>query len=656
MKKKLSFILCIISLMLFVSISPAYATNSNSKGTAWVLSDTNVPTPMQIYSNTYVDPSVTNSTFSGSADIFSLCNNVSINGTYTNVPASSSLATATVYERRYTDYATVSDSLGIGTYVGSKVEYYIHDILNGPTYDLTGVGMVRSDWEISITSGTPATYRGTTYYYYKNNVFFGGYVEGDITGGVFYVNASTPTRNIIITKVNGTPFTGNLTMVFDPSQQKIELNEYTAGGIGIHSNVGIYYQGNVTATTTYSGSCLSTPRTSNHQGLGFYIPPDTTNSIPYNVGLSLVNWQSTTTTDTGTHISYNYKTLDNTDVIPRIIGLSQTGAQDILSFHGFTLGSVTPEFSSTYPAGAIIRQNLKAGAVMTLGTPVNIVVSNAISVPNVVGMTQTNATSAITGAGLSLGAVTPTNNPAPAGQVISQTPTTGTLTAPGSTVALTVSLGPASTSTTTYTLSTSVSSGNGTISPATGTYNQGTVVTLTATPDSGYQVKAWHGTNNDASTALTNSVTMSANRSVTVDFTVTINPETTYTLTVSIPNGHGTVTPMSGTYNQGTPVSLSATPESGYKLKFWQGTDNDGSTSSSNTVTMNANRTVTVEFEPVSSDAEENDDDKKDDKKTGCFITTSSSDPFSHSGILILSLFCIVSICIPKIRKGVLGA
>ena len=64
--------------------------------------------------------------------------------------------------------------------------------------------------------------------------------------------------------------------------------------------------------------------------------------------------------------------------------------------------------------------------------------------PNVVGLAQAAAQTAITGAGLTVGAVTTANSATvPAGQVISQTPASGSSAAPGSAVALVVSLGPA---------------------------------------------------------------------------------------------------------------------------------------------------------------------------------------------------------------------
>jgi len=66
-----------------------------------------------------------------------------------------------------------------------------------------------------------------------------------------------------------------------------------------------------------------------------------------------------------------------------------------------------------------------------------------VSVPNVVGDTQAAATTAITGAKLTVGAVTQASNATVAkGNVISETPAAGTSAASGSAVALVVSSGP----------------------------------------------------------------------------------------------------------------------------------------------------------------------------------------------------------------------
>src|SRR5439155_2784008 len=67
-----------------------------------------------------------------------------------------------------------------------------------------------------------------------------------------------------------------------------------------------------------------------------------------------------------------------------------------------------------------------------------------VAVPNVVGQTQAAATSAITGAGLTVGTVTMQSSTTVAsGTVISESPTAGTRVASGSAVSLVVSSGPA---------------------------------------------------------------------------------------------------------------------------------------------------------------------------------------------------------------------
>jgi hypothetical protein len=81
------------------------------------------------------------------------------------------------------------------------------------------------------------------------------------------------------------------------------------------------------------------------------------------------------------------------------------------------------------------------------GSAVNLVVSSGVgqvAVPNVVGLTQAAATTAITGAGLVLGTVTnASSNTVPAGSVISESPVAGTQVNAGSAVNLVISTSPA---------------------------------------------------------------------------------------------------------------------------------------------------------------------------------------------------------------------
>jgi hypothetical protein len=128
-------------------------------------------------------------------------------------------------------------------------------------------------------------------------------------------------------------------------------------------------------------------------------------------------------------------------------------------------------------------------------------------------------------------------------------------------------------------------------SPNLAEYETGTVVTLTATPASGYEFTRWEG---DASgTANPTSVTMDAGKSVNAVFTATVR----YTLTVvASPTSGGTIarSPDEAQYDPGTVVTLTATPALGFAFSRWDG----GLTGTTNpaTVAMSADRTVTAIF------------------------------------------------------------
>jgi hypothetical protein len=148
------------------------------------------------------------------------------------------------------------------------------------------------------------------------------------------------------------------------------------------------------------------------------------------------------------------------------------------------------------------------------------------------------------------------------------------------------------------TLPASVANGSLVASPTepAGGYTAHTVVSLTATPHVGYSLDHWTGTDNPASTSLTNQVTMNANETVGVAFKVG-GPFHLF-LPASVPNGTLTPSPTEpdGGYTNGTVVNLTATPTSGYGLDHWTGTDNPGSTSLTNQATMNSDKAAGVTF------------------------------------------------------------
>ena len=121
------------------------------------------------------------------------------------------------------------------------------------------------------------------------------------------------------------------------------------------------------------------------------------------------------------------------------------------------------------------------------------------------------------------------------------------------------------------------------------TYTYGSVVTLTAIPNSGWNFAGW---SDDASGSdLTTMVTITGDRVVTATFT------DQYVLTVNVV-GHGLVakSPNQITYAYNTVVTLTATPDIGWSFAAWSG-DASGSVSTT-TVTMNGNKIVTATFTP----------------------------------------------------------
>ncbi|MGB2800393.1 MAG: hypothetical protein WBC82_11205 [Dehalococcoidia bacterium] len=70
----------------------------------------------------------------------------------------------------------------------------------------------------------------------------------------------------------------------------------------------------------------------------------------------------------------------------------------------------------------------------------------------------------------------------------------------------------------------------------------------------------------------------------------------TYSLYTSV-DGSGRVSPASGAFSSGEVVTLTAAPNNGWKFNYWSG-DASG-TSSTVTITMTSNRSVTAHFVPV---------------------------------------------------------
>lgn len=133
----------------------------------------------------------------------------------------------------------------------------------------------------------------------------------------------------------------------------------------------------------------------------------------------------------------------------------------------------------------------------------------------------------------------------------------------------------------------------------------GSTYPITATPETGYSFSTW--TANPAANATFGSAT-TANTTVTVkngSVTVTASAtENLYAITVqSSNNSHGTVTKSADKAGITTSITITATPESGYRFVNWT-TATDGitianATDASTTVTATAAGTITANFEEI---------------------------------------------------------
>ncbi len=119
--------------------------------------------------------------------------------------------------------------------------------------------------------------------------------------------------------------------------------------------------------------------------------------------------------------------------------MSLANAGTNLGNFALLVGATTQAASATVAAG-VISQNPAAGSSIAAGASdsVNLVISSGpqVTIPNVVGQSQANAASAITGAGLTVGTLTQqTSGTVSSGNVISQSPAAGTQANAGAAVA-----------------------------------------------------------------------------------------------------------------------------------------------------------------------------------------------------------------------------
>lgn len=133
-----------------------------------------------------------------------------------------------------------------------------------------------------------------------------------------------------------------------------------------------------------------------------------------------------------------------------------------------------------------------------------------------------------------------------------------------------------------YSITVSAGTG-GTVNDASGIYNAGDLIELTATPMEGYEFVQW----SDGVSTNPRTLTVTGNKSLTAIFRIR-------TISISVTAGPGgTVNgTVSGFYNYGTSVSFSAVPAAHYRFTGWS----DGNTDIERSITLVKDTVITASF------------------------------------------------------------
>jgi serine/threonine-protein kinase len=144
--------------------------------------------------------------------------------------------------------------------------------------------------------------------------------------------------------------------------------------------------------------------------------------------------------------------------VPGVEGMTQAAASAAITSAGLALGHVAQIYSASGPSGTVVDQAPNAGTTAPAGSQIAITISrgpapsassSATAVPNVTGKSQSQAVAALQSAGFAVVVDQVPSATVPAGNVSDQTPQSGLLAQPGTTVTIVISTGPSTTSPTT---------------------------------------------------------------------------------------------------------------------------------------------------------------------------------------------------------------
>ncbi len=139
--------------------------------------------------------------------------------------------------------------------------------------------------------------------------------------------------------------------------------------------------------------------------------------------------------------------MNRTTAVPDVINMTQPDAQAAIIAAGFKVGTVeSTQTAEASDVGKVVAESPAPGTQAKVGSNINITVSGGqklVAVPNVVGMTQAAAETAIAAAGLTASVQSGNSATVAAGQVMTQAPAAGQQVPANTSVGITVSAGPA---------------------------------------------------------------------------------------------------------------------------------------------------------------------------------------------------------------------
>ena len=145
-----------------------------------------------------------------------------------------------------------------------------------------------------------------------------------------------------------------------------------------------------------------------------------------------------------------------------------------------------------------------------------------------------------------------------------------------------------------YTISAGVDPMNGGTVTGAGSYEEGSTVTLTATPKNGYRFVNWTENGEVVSTETTYSFTAEGDRSLTANFELI--PTSRCTISAAAEPAKGGTVSGAGTYEQGATVTVTAAPKRGYSFVNWTENGEEVCAEATYSFTAEGDRSLTANF------------------------------------------------------------